>query len=191
MAEPEVQLSQIGAFVPFPTALMDEQMPFLKDTEWRLLCVIVRQTLGWQSGKGRKKRDWMSQTQLMARTGRNSAALSAALDVLVRRNLIECSDVDGEPLTTPQQRRRHRGRVYFALTPAILLKVAPIKPMAQVPKLSPDAMNAAHHLRSHFPQRISNGWAKASEVADDLDYTPKSEVRKAKRTKETEEQKKI
>ena len=191
MAEPEIQLSQIGAFVPFPTALMDEQMPHLKDTEWRLLCVIVRQTVGWQSGKGRKKRDWMSQTQLMARTGRNSAALSAALDVLVRKNLIECSDVDGEPLTTPQQRRRHRGRVYFALTPAILLKVAPVESVSTARKLSSADMNAGGHLRSRVKQRISNGWAKAIEVADDLDYTPKSEVRKAKRTKETQGQKKI
>jgi len=191
MSGAEVQLSQIGAFVPFPTALMDEQMPHLRDTEWRLLCVIVRQTVGWQSGKGRKKRDWMSQTQLMARTGRNSAALSAALDVLVRRNLIECSDVYGEPLITPQQRRRHRGRVYFALTSAILLKVAPVKPTAQVPTLSPADMNSVDRPRSRFIQRISNGWAKAIDVADDLDYTPKSEVRKAKRTKETQEQKKI
>ncbi len=39
MVEPDVRLSDIGAFVPFPTALFDDQMPKLKDTEWRLLCV--------------------------------------------------------------------------------------------------------------------------------------------------------
>ncbi len=172
MIEPEIPFSQIGAFVPFPTALVDEQMPHLKDTEWRLLCVIVRQTLGWQSGKGRKKRDWMSQSQLMTRTGRNSAALSAALDALVRKNLIECCDKEGEPLITPQQRRRHRGRVYFALTSATLFKAAPPKPSSKVRKPSPGDMNWAPHLRRRFTQRISNGWTKAIEVADELDYIP-------------------
>ena len=122
MDKPDVQLSDLGAFVPFPTILLDEQMPKLKDTEWRLLCVVVRQTLGWQTAKGRKRRDWMTQRQLIGRTGRNSAALSAALDALVRKNLVECLDSKGEPLTTPQQRRNHRGRVYFALAARLLEK---------------------------------------------------------------------
>jgi len=122
MDKPDVQLSDLGAFVPFPTILLDEHMPKLKDTEWRLLCVVVRQTLGWQTAKGRKRRDWMTQRQLMGRTGRNSAALSAALDVLVRRNLVECLNSKGELLTTSQQRRNHRGRIYFALAARLLEK---------------------------------------------------------------------
>ena len=81
----------LAPFTAIPNVLIDEVMPTLKDTEWRLLCVIARQTLGWVDKNGkRKQRDWMSQSQLIARTGRNSAALSTALDVLVRENLIEC-----------------------------------------------------------------------------------------------------
>ncbi len=61
---------------PFPNHLLDNAMPRLRDTEWRLLCVLVRQTLGWQnkSEGGRKQRDWLTQAQLKKRTGRDSAA---------------------------------------------------------------------------------------------------------------------
>lgn len=38
-----------GGWIPFPRVLVDEVMPDLTDTEWRVLTVIVRQTIGWQS----------------------------------------------------------------------------------------------------------------------------------------------
>lgn len=162
MAEPEVPLSDIGAFVPFPTALFDEQMPKLKDTEWRLLCVIVRQTLGWQSGKGRKRRDWMSQKQLIARTGRASAALSAALDALVRENLVECRDARGELLLSPQQRHNHRGRVYFSLSPRLL---QPPKAAPKIGILTQKIKHVADHKSVEDRGKCTyNGWAKAGAI---------------------------
>jgi len=114
-----VTLEEVGAFVPFPSVLIDEWLPRLKDTEWRLLCVVVRQTLGWKSRKGRKRRDWMSQSQLMKRTGRYSAALSCALDALARQGLLCCSTAQGKPLLTPEERRQYRGRIYIALAPSL------------------------------------------------------------------------
>lgn len=169
MAEPEVLLSEIGAFVPFPSALLDAQMPKLKDTEWRLLCVIVRQTLGWQRGKGRKKRDWMTQKQLIARTGRNSAALSAALDALVRKNLVECHDSDGELLLSKQQRRQHRGRIYFSLSSSSRTAVAP-KPRQRKPTKGnpPEAILGNNAFRG----RVNIGWTKARDVAEMRNYAP-------------------
>jgi len=82
-----------------------------------VLCVIVRQTLGWKRSRdaGRKHRDWLTQSQLMRRTGRNSEAVSHAVQQLVRRDLIEVTDYHGAPLTTPSLRRRHRGALYFSL----------------------------------------------------------------------------
>jgi hypothetical protein len=167
MAKPEVPASEIpladiGAFVPFPMALFDEQMPRLKDTEWRLLCVIVRQTLGWKSGKGRKKRDWMSQKQLMTRTGRSSAALSGALDALVRKNLVVCQDKQGKPLLTPQQRRCHRGHVYFALSPPALPNPKPtnMKGRDQPERQHPILLQG----RNLFLPRVEAGWVKAGDV---------------------------
>jgi len=107
---------------PFPNFLLDTVMPTLKDTEWRLLCVIVRQTLGWRAGysQQRKAADWLSHRQLKTRTGRSSAALCQAIDVLVHRHLIEVRDANQQLLLTPQSRRGYGGRLYFRLGPAVL-----------------------------------------------------------------------
>ena len=164
---------------------MDEEMPRLKDTEWRVLCVIVRQTLGWQSGRGRKRRDWMSQKQLMARTGRNSAALSEAVDALTRRNLIECSDGEGKRLSTPANRRQHRGRVYFALSPSLWKQAEPqaVSTSAESQTPLPALKSQPESTGSIAPQRIYAGWTRAAVVAERQNYPTKTEVQKAKWTK--------
>ena len=108
----------LHATTPFPNLLLDEAMPRLKDTEWRVLCVIVRQTLGWQVDertKQRKEADWLTHSQLKRRTGRASEALSKAVDVLVRDGWIEVCDVQERPLTTAVLRRNCRGPVFFRL----------------------------------------------------------------------------
>lgn len=112
---------------PFPSHLIDQVMPLLKDTEWRILCVIVRQTLGWKVGEGRqrKRSDWLTQSQLKARTGRETAALSQAIDTLVRRGLIEVRNDEGEPLLSPEERRRSHGRLFYRLCPGVLQNPGP------------------------------------------------------------------
>lgn len=114
----EFPLSLKGGTTPVPTALIDKVMPKLRDTELRVLLVVVRQTLGWQVGKDpllRKERDWLTQSQLMRRTGRASGAVAHAVDALVRLDLIDVLDVKGRPLHTPAERRRHLGRLYYRL----------------------------------------------------------------------------
>jgi|GEM_PF-2597351 len=108
-------------YTAFPNALIDDIMPLLRDTQWRVLCVVVRQTIGWRSpdGRGRKSRDWLTQSQLKRRTGRASEALSRAVDGLVRRGLIEVVDEQGSGLTTAAERRRCRGRLYYRLGAAL------------------------------------------------------------------------
>jgi hypothetical protein len=101
-----------------PNDLLDGAMPGLRDTELRVLLVVVRQTRGWQEGpdpKQRKERDWLTQSQLMRRTGRASGAVSRAVDALVRGGLIDVLDRAGAPLMTPMERRRHLGRLYYRL----------------------------------------------------------------------------
>ena len=103
---------------PVPNALLDRVMPTLRDTELRLLLVVVRQTRGWQDAPGsprRKQRDWLTQSQLMARTGRGSGAVSQAVEALVQAGLIEVQDRAGRPLRTAGERRRHLGRLYYRL----------------------------------------------------------------------------
>lgn len=111
---------------PFPNALIDRVMPTLKDTEWRLLCIIVRQTLGWQEvhSPARKTQDWLTQRQLMQRTGRASAAVSHAIDALVQRNLIEVVTETGDVLSTPQERRQWAGHLLFRLASNVVAKYA-------------------------------------------------------------------
>lgn len=152
-------------FTAIPNALIDKVMPTLKDTEWRLLCVIARQTTGWVDKNGkRKQRDWISQSQLIAKTGRNSAALSAALDVLVRENLIECQTEAGELLSTPQQRRKHRGRVYFSLA---LERMQSTKSELQKANRTKERENKRKPLYMEGKENIClySGWTSASAVA--------------------------
>ena len=109
---------KISGTTPVPNDLLDGVMPGLRDTELRILLVVVRQTLGWQEGpdpKRRKERDWLTQSQLMRRTGRASGAVSRAVDALVRAGLIDVLDRTGAPLMTPMERRRHLGRLYYRL----------------------------------------------------------------------------
>ena len=114
----ELSISLAGGTTPVPTALLDKVMPTLRDTELRVLLVVVRQTLGWQVGKDprlRKERDWLTQSQLMRRTGRASGAVARAVDALVRRGLIDVLDGAERPLVTPAERRRCLGRLYYRL----------------------------------------------------------------------------
>ena len=163
----------LGLLVPFtaiPNALIDEVMPTLKDTEWRLLCVIARQTIGWVGKDGQRKgRDWMSQSQLIAKTGRNSAALSAALDVLVRQNLIECQAENGELLDVPEKRRRHRGRVYFSLTPQQIQTSKSELQKANWTKETEDKRNSLNR-EENKSVRLYSGWTSANEIARSRDY---------------------
>ena len=160
-------------FTPVPTVLIDRIMPTLRDTEWRLLCVIVRQTIGWSTGSGqRKQRDWLTQSQLMKRTGRNSAALSAALDMLVRRRLVNAWDEAGNLLLTPQERRRYPGRIYFGLCPDVLQGEQPYSKSAlHKAKRTKETTNERKNLdkedcyENERMVRIYTGWMKASEVA--------------------------
>ena len=114
----ELSISIAGGTTPVPTALLDKVMPTLRDTELRVLLVVVRQTLGWQVGKDprlRKERDWLTQSQLMRRTGRASGAVARAVDALVRRDLIDVLNGDGQMLSTASERRRCLGRLYYRL----------------------------------------------------------------------------
>lgn len=120
---PKSRLPFPTASTPFPNLLIDRTMPELSDTEWRLLCVVCRQTLGFVSPDGRggrRARDWLTHRQLKARTGRASAAVSRAVDGLVRKNLIEVRALDGTPLPTPEERRRCQGALFFSLSERLL-----------------------------------------------------------------------
>lgn len=99
---------------PVPAFLIDELLPTLKDTELRLALVVLRQT--WGRGK---QSDWLSHSQLCRRTGRAGAAVSAAVDALVRRGLIEVATEAGEALPDAASRRRARCRLLYRPGPVL------------------------------------------------------------------------
>lgn len=98
--------------VSIPSTILDRWLPRLKDTELRLLLIVARQTVG----RGGKPADWLSHSQLKARTGRASEAVSAAVDSLIQKGLLEVFTVTGERLPTPEARRFHRGVLLYRLS---------------------------------------------------------------------------
>lgn len=104
--------------VPVPNILFDEMLPQLSDAELRVLLVVMRSTLGWREGSDFggtrfKRRDWITHRQLMKRTGRGSAGVSAAIQSLIAKSLIVVENEAGLPLVTAEERRRNMGRLYF------------------------------------------------------------------------------
>jgi len=171
--------SQSGT-TPFPNVLLDKLMPRVRDVEWRILCVIVRQTFGWRSGDGQPKQtDWLSHSQLKRRTGRSSAAISPAIEFLCRNDLLEVEDGRGRPLKTAYERRRHRGRLYFRLNSAVLFSDAkPVRLKKRIKKLgitinTHDKKNVVvakkrnpsldSKSRIERTERIRNDWRKVGD----------------------------
>lgn len=107
---------------PVPNVVLDQVLPKLRDTELRVLLVIVRATLGWVDPLtgGRKEREWLSSRQLRVKTGRESAAISQALDCLAKAQLILITDRNGQTVDTPAKRRRLRSKLCFRLHPHLL-----------------------------------------------------------------------
>ncbi|MBI5707282.1 MAG: replication protein [Armatimonadetes bacterium] len=110
------EVSPIQGTTPVSNLLLDKIMPRLRDTEIRILLVVSRQTVGWLQADGtRKKADWLSHFQLKRKTGRSSAAISKAIDVLVRAKLIVVRDSFGVPLMSARARRQSHSRLCFSL----------------------------------------------------------------------------
>lgn len=122
-ALPSIATYRLPPSTPFPSFLIDFVMPTLTDTQWRVLCVVVRQTLGWHAGSGQRRRlDWLTHRQLQLRTGRASEAVCRAIDGLCRRDLVTVWNDRFQPLTTAQARRRQRGKLFYGLSAALVDK---------------------------------------------------------------------
>jgi hypothetical protein len=98
-----------GGFTPVPNYMLDSILPALKDTELRVLLIVLRET----TGRGGKPCDWLAHSQLKARTGRASEAISAAINALVIRGLLVVTDADSISLSSTSSRRAYRGKLYY------------------------------------------------------------------------------
>jgi|SRR5579871_3802342 len=108
---------------PFPNSLFPA-MSRLRDTEWRVLCVIIRFTVGFVDPitKHRKLTAPISHGQFKRWTGRESAAISSAIGVLADAGLIYITDLAGYPVSSRSQRRRARHRLVFGIAPRLLVQ---------------------------------------------------------------------
>ena len=100
---------------PVPNAVF-EYIPTLSEAELKLYLVILRQTLGWQTGKNktRKVYDWISASQFQKKAGLSRRAITTALASLTHRNLILIADEHGTVLHTPQS-RKGKTRLYYRI----------------------------------------------------------------------------
>jgi hypothetical protein len=161
-------VGEAGGWCPVPNEILDRLMPELRDTEFRLLCVVCRTTLGRRypvSGK-RKRRDWMSHAQLMRRTGRGSGAVSRERAALIKRGVVACEAEDGSPLQSPRARRSHRGRVYLSLTPSLWESVESNDGGGDgaASVCEPSPCGPKRPTRNFAAVRIHRGWERAGRV---------------------------
>ena len=105
--------------VAIPVSLIDDAMPGLKDTELRVLLVVLRQTAARVGADGSPRdRDWLSKSQLVARTGRGGDAVSSAVGGLERNSWIVVTDERGNALSSAASRRGAL-RLFFAAGPGV------------------------------------------------------------------------
>ncbi len=102
-----------------PNNLFNGEMKKMRDTELRIVLIVMRKTLGWIESPGtkkRKKEDWIAFGQLTKFSGRTRKAISAAIDTCVKNKWIEARNKKGDILDTPQKRMIGRGgKIFYRL----------------------------------------------------------------------------
>lgn len=130
-------------FTQVPNVIFDEYVPILKPTEVALLLIIIRQTNGWTNirTKQRKYKDWISGSQLRAKTGYSRKAISCALQALTAHHLIKIYDVLGREVNTPNL-RQGKTKLYYAFH----LIQSPVENLSTCVK-------STQHLRTFYAQQ--------------------------------------
>ena len=106
---------------PVPNSIFDNHLKELQLAEIKVLLVIIRQTLGWTDRRtvlGRKERDWISTSQLLAKTGSSRRAISSAIETLVKKKHIDVLDESGNTLSEAHM-RKGKLRLFYRLSSAL------------------------------------------------------------------------
>ncbi|NVN96004.1 MAG: replication protein [Bacteroidetes bacterium] len=105
---------------PVPNVLFDNYLKELKLAELKVLLIIIRQTLGWEDKRTKSERkdiDWISNSQLVVKTGNSARAINDAIQGLTDKKLIDVISQSGEFLDTPEKRRGQQ-KLYYRFTNA-------------------------------------------------------------------------
>lgn len=104
-----------------PNVILDEWMPVLSGPEFKIISLLVRQTIGFQLDKetGRRKdRDWLNIKQIIKKTGiKSDKTVSKSIANLSEvYKLIEPVTEKGFLLNSPAKRESHSGKIYYRLS---------------------------------------------------------------------------
>ncbi len=106
---------------PVPNKLLDQFLSELHGAEIKVLLVIIRKTLGWQDRRsvhGRKEKDWIASSQFTECSGCSRRAISSAIDVLTKKNLIRIYDKFGNVLQGGDS-RKGKQQLFYGLAPTL------------------------------------------------------------------------
>lgn len=103
-------MKMTGGFTALPNTLI-ELLPGLTGAQWKVLCIVVRQTLGRQ-----RQQTSIAHRYLIGSTGLASSTVSEAISLLVSEGILVVLDGKGRELGSAVQRQR-RGLLTFRLHP--------------------------------------------------------------------------
>ncbi|KAA3621014.1 MAG: hypothetical protein DWQ02_28440 [Bacteroidetes bacterium] len=106
------------SFTQIPNIVFDQYLPSLKESELKILLIIIRQTYGWLNPRTgyRKRRDRITLSQFVQKTGLSRRIVSNALQSLIQKNLISITDYQGNPLLNSDS-RKGKSYIFFAFKP--------------------------------------------------------------------------
>lgn len=106
-------------YTKIPNILLDEIMKELSNPELRILLTIIRQTDGWINKETgiRKKRDRISYSQFIIKTGLSNKTISVAINSLLQKKLIYVTGYSGRTLNKSE--RRGNPLIYYSFLPSL------------------------------------------------------------------------
>tara|TARA_R110002051_G_C8763073_1_gene502030 strand:+ start:7523 stop:8044 length:522 start_codon:yes stop_codon:yes gene_type:complete len=106
-----------------PNEIFDQHLPYLNQSQLKVLLVVIRQTLGWINPKTnkRKAKDWISISFFAKRTRLTHKSISMAISKLIYKELIVALDTNERELRHPKDRRGKK-RIYYAYAPIFRAK---------------------------------------------------------------------
>jgi hypothetical protein len=102
-------------FTPTPNIIFDKLLTELNNSELKILLVIIRQTNGWadkNTGK-RKRRDRISHSQFILKTGLSRRIISNAINSLSKKKLIKITD-NSENILDNASERKGQSYIYYS-----------------------------------------------------------------------------
>jgi len=108
--------------------LVDTLLPYLTETELKMILVIIRQTNGWIDRRTglRKTRDRISHSQFVRKTGLCRKSISKTIKSLVGKDLISVTDQYGNILTESEDRKGMR-MFYSFKSEVVIPKIKPLR----------------------------------------------------------------